>query len=241
MRKLTFLPLLLAGIANTPHVHAGAMGEELTQTAYTIKPFVSVEGAYSWYGTGSVNINGVGASEPIRHNGWGGRVAGGTNFVNGNPISFGSEIAWGYYAKSSLNTPGINGTSDYYGFDILGAINYTYNQFDFFAKAGAMFFNKKVDALRNLTTNFDGVTISSSIRDRVITNETMPEIKFGGLYNFNPNLGISLAYMHIFGTSTKWHVQTTATTPTTLTYSKSTNVRIPSFDTIMLGLRYQWG
>ncbi len=219
------ITLFTLSICLIPVGQAGTVGDAQTHTA-GITPFVGIEGSYNWvdYKKGSIadsesNLN----NEP-----WGGRVSAGFTVPYSERISFSNEIAWGYYGEQTKTDKSNNFSSNnkLYGFDLLVGINYRYYQTDWFIKAGALALNRST----NRSVSNDTVDINLALSK----TEVLPEIKVGGLYEVTDHVGVSLAYMHAFGAQHELTTYASESTPLTI----HGNIRNPSIDAILLGLRY---
>ena len=222
------------------NAYAGDIGPATINTPLINTAFVGIEGAYTWNHVSGIHINEFSAEPQLKN--WGGRASIGTQRTIANNISLSAEAGWGYYDEMSLKIPliGKSNTTDVYGFDLLFGATRSYQNFEFYAKAGAMAELLRVKDISDLSAAYPGDFYSGI--DQVSSTYTfiVPEIKFGGIYNVTEQLGISLAYMYVFG----WNTGITATQAASTTGIISTqNLRSgpPAFNTVMLGLRYNIG
>ena len=133
----TKIALLVLTLSMGTVANAGTMGPVTTAPEHAL--FASVEGAYTWSSLGPVMINNRVLNSS--YNGWGGRVAAGAVHHTATPLSYTAELGWGYYGDKDYSTPlaGVIKSKDkLYGVDFLVGANYRFDQFDLFAKAGAM-------------------------------------------------------------------------------------------------------
>ena len=218
------------------NVYAGVMGPVSSDIASVIVPFVSAEGAYTWNAMYPGVINGVQSDRNTSH--WGGRAAGGFALKRTENLYFSGEVGWGSYGNNHFSTTsGESAFYNFYGFDILLGAIYSYRQFDFFAKAGAMIETLRGSAKSNLTEYYPGGLYSGYLDESTSQTTALPEIKVGGEYNFNNHLALSLAYMYAFGSNQSMHIENHAVMGA-ITLNQQLHFEGPSFNTIMLGLRY---
>ncbi|CDZ77637.1 hypothetical protein BN59_01921 [Legionella massiliensis] len=245
--KKTALTIGLIGLMSQ-NVFAGDMGVVNPVQISPFIPFISGEGAVTWNTIKSARVFDV--SPSTNKDKWGGRVAVGFNHQYRNNFGFSSEIGWGYYGRTSSHVFGaaqsgslaISNSSDLYGFDILAGLTYDLNRCSLFLKAGAMAENRRVKGLSvfrnsNNTTNY----VSSNKLHTVSTN-VLPEVKVGGIYNVNDIVGISLAYMHVFGNNNySAKVSGAFSNPqATAGVSSTVSAQNPSLDSLMFGLVLRW-
>lgn len=204
---------------------AGTVGDIHT-TPHTTIPFGSAEAAATWLGTDSSVIYGQPPALSLQH--WGGRLAVGALFSHNEKMRFSSELGWGSYGSvksiNQLTSPSIykRMDCDIYGFDVLVGALYNYRQFDAFFKVGAMAENR----------NYTGLLISglTTLKQKNMQTNVNPEIKVGGIYNINEQLGITLAYMRVFANN-----NTSSSFTANATTSSLEN---PTLDSVMFGLTY---
>lgn len=201
--------------------------------------FVSAEGNYTTNSIDSVKVRSISLSRST--NDWGGRIAAGAIHHADACMSYTAEIGWGYYGKTQFNssTLGINNTSTIYGMDLLVGADYRYNQFDIYAKAGGMNENVKMERKTNLSQFVTGGSTVGNTDVTATVSAIVPEVKVGGIYNFNDQVGISLAYMYVFGSTVNMSYAPSFD-GTTTTLNTKTNAPPASLSSIMLGLTYQF-
>ena len=219
------------------NVYAGEMGPVSTTEYSTILPFVTLEGDYAWNSMYPGVINGI---QSVKKNSpWGGRAAGGFALKRTENLFFSGEAGWGAYGHNNLlTTSGESASYYFYGFDLLLGATYFYQQFDVFAKAGAM-----IETLRGISNTtlgeYDpGSILSGYVSESSSQTTALPEVKIGGEYNFNSQLAVSLAYMYVFGSNQKLFVDNKVTSGQGLARNQQLRFQGPSLNSIMLGLRY---
>lgn len=218
------------------NAYAGAMGPISSVDNSMIKPFVSLEGAYTWNSMYPGIVNGVQSTRDVSP--WGGRVAGGIALERSDNLHFSGEFGWGSYGHNRFSVASGETASYYFnGFDVLLGAIYSYRQLDFFVKAGAMGENLQGSSNAVLGQYYPG-GISSGVESKSFTNSAfLPEIKVGGEYNFYNKLAVSLAYMYVFGTNQSILVDNYIA-PGTVNINRQIRGQAPSFNSLMLGLRY---
>jgi len=220
------------------NAHAGAMGPASSSVGSTILPFVSIEGAYTWNSMYPGKINGF---QSTRNNyPWGGRAAGGFALKHTENLRLSGEVGWGSYGNNRFSTTAGEAACYYfYGFDILLGAIYSYRQLDFFAKAGAMIETLRGNANSDLGQFYPGGFYSGHIAEATSQTAALPEIKVGSEYNFNSHLALSLAYMYAFGSNQSLSANNQAPgAGNGVTLNQQLRFQAPTFNTIMLGLRY---
>ena len=218
------------------NVHAGAMGPVSSNIGSVVVPFVSLEGAYVWNSMYPGKINGY---QSIRHDyHWGGGAAGGFVLKRTENLYFSGEMGWGSYGHNNFPTSsGESASYDFYGFDMLLGAIYSYRQLDFFAKAGAMIETLRGSSNSDLGEFYPGGVYSGHVAESTSQTTALPEIKIGGEYNFYNNLALSLAYTYVFGSNQSMLIDNHATLGE-FHLNQQLRFQGPSFNTIMLGLRY---
>lgn len=233
--KNTFIStILLTSIA----ANAGTMGAEFDARPL-IAPFASLEGSYTWNGIKSSTINGT--KSTLTTDGWGGRAAVGLKHNYTHQLSLSGEIGWGYYGstKQNLASLGSNAKFTITGIDFLFGPLYHYRKVDIFAKAGVMLESVRNNALLNLGTIHQGGLVSGLDRRVETYSGALPELKAGGIYNVNDNLGISLAYMFVSGYNPKLN-KTFSSSGGRIIDSGVVSTGATTLSTIMLGLTYNF-
>jgi hypothetical protein len=214
---------------------AGTVGPAST-TLRTITPFVSAEAAATWNQINSVEINHFATSQQTDL--WGGRVAGGLMTSLSDVIRFTFEAGIGYYGKNTrtLASKDFFATSKIDGLDVLIGGMYRYNQLDLFVKGGGMVQSQRINVQADLTKAISGGLINGSVNTILTRTQFMPEIKVGGIYNFNEHWGATLAYMHVFGSNVNGTFNVTAMPGSILAYNTG-HGECPTLDSVMFGLQ----
>lgn len=218
--------------------HSGTMGAEY-EARPLIAPFASLEGSYTWNGIKASTINDTKAT--LTMNGWGGRAAVGLKHNYTHHVSLSGEIGWGYYGSSKENFASLrsNEKATITGIDFLVGPLYHYRKVDIFAKAGVMLESVRSNALLNLGMIHQGGSISGVDRRVETFSGALPELKSGGTYNFNDNLGISLAYMFVSGYNPKAN-KTFSSNGGQIIDSGVVSTGATTLSSIMLGLTYNF-
>ncbi|MDP1603153.1 MAG: hypothetical protein Q8M03_07805 [Legionella sp.] len=230
----------LSALCLSTGLYAGTMGPINTPVGHPL--FTSIEGAYTWDEVDDTNINGFLASKSTNH--WGGRIAAGATHYSAlnNNLSYTAEMGWGYYSRTRITLPlfGANAKNDIYGLDLLVGVNYAFDSFDLFLKAGGMVQNVRRELTTDLSSFVTGGSVTGISQATLTSSAVVPEVKVGGVYNFNDSLGLSLAYMYVFG-NTNVHATTSRFFDGTTIVSNSSVVGSPvALSTVMLGLRYSF-
>lgn len=231
---ITAIPAILVCASS----YAGVMGP-VEAPIPGISPFVSAEGAYTWNKLEPYVVNSSASS--LDKNGWGGRLAGGFIQPILNNYEFSFEGGLGYYGNTVKNTNGLapNPKTLLEGLDVLIGGAYKYNQFGLFLKGGAMILNRQTKVTNILGEIAPGGLLSGSRTINNSVTEMMPEIKVGGLYDVNPNLAITVSYMHVFGANNGGY-SNIITSPDSINYIASMNQKNPTLNSVLFGLQYKF-
>lgn len=236
----TPIAMLLTAMSVTS-AYAGTMGPVSVENHAL---FATAEGAYTWSQLGDVTLNRF--SLRTDYNGWGGRLAVGATHYTSTPWSYTAELGWAYFANKDFKneTVGVRYSRDnIYGMDLLAGISYRYDMFDLFAKVGGLIESEQQKQKIDLTAYQNNGSFTGYSSTKFTMTNILPEIKVGGVYNFNPELGISLAYMHAFGNSTSVNIVNSRTgytnSPTYDQQVRATTAPV-SLDSVLLGLRYSF-
>jgi hypothetical protein len=244
--KKAVIAMFLMGLS-MEGANAGMMGSIPVGQDYFV-PFVSGEADATWNTNKSVTIFGNSPSTSSQI--WGGRGAVGVVHAGHNHWGYSSEVGWGYYGNTSSSSAGsttggslsITNNSDFYGFDILVGLTYDVEAFRLYLKGGAMAENRYVNGYAQFQNSIGGSNYLSTNRLKTTATNVLPEIKVGGIYNFNEHLGLSLAYMHVFGNDNFSASVTGAfSNPQALAgISSVVSAQNPSLDSVMFGLVYNF-
>jgi hypothetical protein len=238
--------IALSVLAAMSTAHAGSMGP-VTSVQPNYTPFVSAEGSYTWSSFMPSSAVSVKSTDP-----WGGRLAVGVNRPWNDNWGLSFETGYGYYGNASnvasmtggntLGSGTINVTNkiDVLGADILAGLSFTHNQFDLFAKAGMMVQTlwEKGTAQTNMSM-LSVINVASNVVYRDAQTAVLPEIKVGGNYNFNEAMGLSLAYMHVFGSSQNGAAMSVPAGEIS-PISMKVNMQPVILNAIMLGIHYNF-
>jgi hypothetical protein len=236
---------LLAGTAS-----AGTMGDASFVNKDYFVPFVMGEGTVTWNSTKSVTI--FGNQPSISKQLWGGRGAVGVVHTSISRFGYTTEMGWGYYGSTSSRNSGssaagslaITNDSYLYGFDLLAGLTYDFAPLQVYLKAGAMAENRHTKAYAQFgnTNPINGTNYLSTNQLRSTATNVLPEIKVGGLYAINEHLGLSLAYMHVFGNDNfAATVNGSFASPGAASgISSVANAQNPSLNSILFGLVYHF-
>lgn len=240
--------ILMSLCALSWQTNAGTMGDVVASPGFV--PFISGEAAATWNTIKSSTI--FGHSPSIKRNAWGGRGAVGLYRAYSEHWAVSGEIGWGYYGNTKSTHSGtapdgrasVSGstTSDLYGFDVLAGLIYRVNQFDLFFKAGAMAENRSYNGNISTTITTNGVSGTNNISLTNVQTNVYPEIKVGAIYNINSNLGVSLAYMGVYGNDAlSFSSNGTLPNGTTATnLDLSAALQNPTLNSVIFGLVYKF-
>lgn len=239
MTNKTSTALFVLTLSGYTMSFAGSMGP--VKTTPQIIPFAGLEASYTWHQYDGIGISGSSSSQTSDP--WGGRFYAGFLYSLNESIYLSSEFGGGYYGSESVtnSSKGISARYTADGYDLLVGAGYRFNAFEIFGKVGAMMENWRLKSSKNLALVSPGGLLNGQYDYRGITAETLPEIKVGGIYNWNDRLGVSLAYMHVFGAKMQASMNiSSSTTPPSINFSGENNMQNPTLDSVMLGLRYNF-
>lgn len=87
----------------------------------------------------------------------------------------------------------------------------------------------------------DAININASGTLRTSHTAVLPELKVGGKYAITQSLDLSLAYMHVFGSNMPGGNAEIRLPRRDLTLvSDSINLQVPTLDTILFGIHYNF-
>lgn len=216
--------------------------------------FVELESGYSWNTLKDIDINIIGAEDvhaSASKNGWSGRIALGLGKQVCAPFYITSEIGWGYYGDSILlikatgplvgapGAPDFNGirlksTQD--GFDILAGVLYNQPCYELFLKAGALIQNSQLDLDADISAVTTG-NMQGNVSIGLNQTQVLPEVKIGGVYHVNCNLGVLVDWTYAFGSNTRIQANIDPNNPLG---TINMNLKNPSLNTVMVGLQYRF-
>lgn len=240
LASICLMSLLAEGVS------AGTMGDVMAGDYFV--PFAVGEATVTWNTTQSATI--FGNPPSLTKQLWGGRGAVGVAHASPTRFGYTAEIGWGYYGSTKsynfgAGTPGsllITNSSYLYGLDILAGLTYDFNPLQVFIKGGALAENRHTNGYAEFRNVNNGISYLSTNAIKSTTTNVLPEIKVGGLYSVYDNLSLSLAYMHVFGNDNFAATVTGAfSNPGAgAGMSSVTNAQVPSLDSILFGLVYQF-
>lgn len=218
---------------------AGDMGELSNVNKTT--PFIIGEASINYIAYQPEIFNNISASQIS--NIWGGRFGAGLTRQYRGQFSLTSELGYGYYGR--VRTSFINSVNNNYyaidGLDALVGFVYRLKDLDMFFKAGAVIENRRVKGSLDLYEAYQSDTISGSQNYNSNFTQVLPALKTGGMYNFNANYAITLAYMHIFGSNTSTVTNVSAqSSPLEIVSYNNIHSQNPTIDSIFFGIQYNF-
>jgi hypothetical protein len=241
--------IITSSIIASALANAGTMGVVSSKPA--ISPYVTLDADYTWTDVDNFVINNVVPNRTLGR--WGGRL--GLGFMSAINESWAAtaEIGGGYYGSVKISSPsnGIVSNFSLDGYDVLfGGIynlkswsNQAFlSQLKIFGSAGLMVQNARQKVTQNLALQTPGGVFSGLVTNKSSHTEALPELKVGMLYDVTESLALSVAYMHVFGSTPGAQLTSLATpTPETSIISGGyINSLSPTFDTILFGIRYNF-
>lgn len=233
MDKLIKIGVVLACVTSA---QAGGMGD--VAPCNKVVKFISGEAGYNWIPFNGVNINGFRSTNT--NQGWGGRLGAGLMQDYRDNFGFSGEMGYGYYGKVNIRFPNNVQRGSFYldGLDLLAGAYYAYKQVDIFFKAGAMVQNRRSSGTQNNALDVNGSVVTGTRKGNINNSQVLPEIKVGGLYNYNDLVSLSLSYMRVFGSTISGSSNKSFTaSPASLTSNTSVHLQNPTINAIMFGLQ----
>ncbi|MDF1827143.1 MAG: hypothetical protein P1U39_02570 [Legionellaceae bacterium] len=215
--------------------HAGDMG---SKPAPVSMPYIGGEVSYNWMQRDNPNINGFSPRSSIQH--WGGRVSAGMLKFYNEKLRFTGEIGGGFYGNESTKIPqlSVKEKQSVDGYDVLVGALYKLEKVDVFGQVGFMVQNLRMSLNQaNLSEVSQGTFLTGTSYQRDNKAAVLPELRVGGIYNLREDLGITLTYMHAFG-STLSNTFSMVAAPGNIHATQVAKMQNPSLDSILLGLRY---
>lgn len=227
--------LLAVALLATGTSFAGTMGPVISKPA--ISPYITGEASWTSPDSNDGVINGSALNKS--NQGWGGRLGAGIMYPFNDTLAFTTEIGGGYYGSVSYVSPtgNVNVKDNIDGYDALFGALYKLNNFDLFLQGGFMIQNYRQKGTVDLSI-LPGGLITGSVNHSFNQTQVLPEIKVGGIYNINPNWGVTVAYMHAFGSDRYINTTNTGGIFTGFSSNTSFNLNNPSLNSVMFGLRY---
>ena len=225
---------------------AGSMGP--VATLPTFIPFLGGEASYTGQQLSTPSVNSSTATTSGQ--GWGGRLSGGFVHPFADKWGFISEIGGGYYGGKDATFYTTAGTqigtlkTSVDGYDVLVGGLYKLDKFDYWDVAGQldllveggfMVENFRSQSVVNGDTISSGYDGTSNVKSDI--TQAFPEIRVGGIYNLNENWGLTVTYLHVWGSSPR-SVQGISKTATVETTNAAVNAQAPTLDTVLFGLKY---
>lgn len=226
---------MAVALLSTGTSFAGTMGPVVSKPA--ISPYITGEASWTSPDSNDGVINGNALNKSFQ--GWGGRLGAGIMYPYNDNLAFTTEIGGGYYGSISYVSPtgSINFKDNIDGYDALFGALYKLTNFDLFLQGGFMIQNYRQKGTIDLSI-LPGNLIVGSATNNINQTQVLPEIKVGGIYNINPNWGVTVAYMHAFGSERYINSDNTGTIFTGFRSYTSMNLNNPSLNSVMFGLRY---
>jgi hypothetical protein len=224
------------GLLCSSYTYAGAMGPAAVSPAVST-PYASLEVSSTWLQSDGLIYNN--RSPGTTSQPWGGRFAVGILKPYSERLSFTGEFGGGYYGSKTINIPAINRffRSSIDAYDLLAGALYKINKFDAIGQIGVLMQNHRWRITQDYALQAPGGLLSGVTTKRSNLTQILPELRVGGMYNYNDNLGVSLVYMHAFGSTEKGSITSTGS-PGSLTLNGTSNFQGPTLNSILLGVRY---
>ena len=222
--------------------HAGSMGPVSMASSYT--PYLTGEASYTWPQLGNLMINKDLTTTTSQ--GWGGRLGAGMMYNYNEKLSFTGELGGGYYGSKNrkvMTTTGAvasNGSMAIDGYDLLAGFVYKWTYFDVFFQGGFMLENARVTQSVDLGLASPGNFYHGYVSQNGNSTQALPEIKVGGIYNINPNWGLDVAYMHVFGSTPSFNGSFAGTTTGGVYKVIDSVSQNPTLDSVMFGVHYNF-
>lgn len=235
MKKIAIITIMALTHLSTGH--AGSM-ENVSVQPFSV-PYASVEGSCTWSQIDGLTLN---MNPPGMHKQlFGGRLAAGIVRSYSSHLRLNAEFGGGYYGSTKVVIPASGWRNQHTidGYDLLFGALYKVNSFDLFGQIGAMVQNNRSNRDQNYAMEIPGGLVSGLTTSKYSYTQVLPEIKLGGIYSINNNWGISLAYMHAFGSSMEGKIALYAT-PSVVTINGEKDIQNPTLNAVMLGLRYSF-
>ena len=222
--------------------HAGSMGPVSSMASYT--PYLTGEASYTWPQGNNPTVTGITMTSSSQ--GWGGRLGAGMLYNYTEKLGFTGEIGGGYYGSQNRTMTGPAGSAGHLnysldGYDVLAGFVYKWNYFDVFLQGGFMMENRRISESADLAQTMPAAgLIKGRANINANTSQTLPEIKVGGIYNINPNWGLDVAYMHVFGSTPSLTSQYTGSLVSGIRENMTVDMQNPTLDSVMFGLHYNF-
>lgn len=243
MKKIKYV-LALASSLGFGSGFAGTMGAVAPISTHDIKPFITAEGFPVWINFGGIRLTTNGTTKSVDTGYYlsgGARVAGGATYTYSPTIDFSMETAWNYFGSTSGSVRSQEFGAVLSGADVLVGVTYKYKMTEWFLKGGTLFERNLVNYSQPSSFLLESGTnnVYAQINASAVVSDILPMVKVGGLYNYNDALGFTLSYMHAFGQTPRFTGIETTSGSNIYDYI-DTNLRGPSLNALMIGLRYQF-
>jgi hypothetical protein len=215
--------------------HAGDMGGSPLSV---FKPYFGAEASYNWIAIDKPSINSILGSSSAQN--WGGRLYAGFLRHHTEKLGFTGELGGGYYGDQSINLPQLSSTqrNSVVGYDVLVGALYKFKKFDVFGKVGFMVENFRTRTKEQNLKLIEGDFFTGSYDVRSTNTQVLPEIRVGGIYNLRDDLGLTLSYMHAFGSTPSISGSMSSSQAAGINQTAVANLQNPSLDSVLLGLIY---
>lgn len=245
MKKIGKITLGVSAAILSNSVFAGDMGPAVIDFDHSIVPFVSAEGFPLWIKFGGITVNrnnDISSADSGTFTSGGARVAAGFIYPFKPNWDLTSEFGWSYFGHTSGSVSEGSLSASLYGVDFLVGAAYKVSNYEIFGKVGALFeradFDFSIPSTYALTSNSIDYYIASDAKTSV--TEVLPEVKVGINYDYTPKVAFSIAYMHAFGTTPYANLSSINTNSTTLNAVVNTDLKAPTLDALMFGVRYKF-
>ncbi len=234
------IAISIFGLILSSATQAGSMGK--VETPPKFSPYFNLEASATWNGQGVYRVNSALATQT--NNIWGGRFSAG-NVWRYNSFGLIGEVGGGYYGKTDNRNPlgGVVVNRKFDGYDILVGVIYNLAKYisvnlDVFGDVGFMGQNMRYERIYNYSSFVSGGFIIGSNTEKMIRTAILPEFKVGVIYNYNDSLGLTVTYLHVFGTEPDGSITIQGVPGSSLNINGSQTYANPTFDTLLFGIRY---
>lgn len=238
MKKNLITAIILFFIMNTTTYAKGETGDYTSLIMPDIV-FANVEGAYNWIDNMPVSINTY-YSPTITKQNWGGHAAGGLLYFPAERFGVGVEAGWGYYGGVKMVSPRDRWSAQTRldGVDVLFDLLYHFDHLDILGDVGFLIQNQQLSVFDSQASGPIRDALKSNLIDLYDQSGVFPEIKVGLLYHLNDYWGVSLSYLHVFGSSTQNAAETDSIGEDIA--GTGADQGNPSLNTLMLGIRFNF-
>lgn len=230
--------LFVTSLLSSTVVFSGTMGVVQEASTHQFSPYLVAEGAYSWNEGTTLVFQDQNLSK--HNNGWGGRFGGGIIRPVAESWAINFEGGLGYYGQpEKVLLDAVSVSQQLYGFDMLLGGTYNYNKISLYVKGGAMVENKYVVDVQYLDRLIQGNLITGVMRNHKLETQLLPEIKVGGIYALNDNLGLTLSYLRTFAPVNNGHsIYNISANANGINVYTSSYQTAPSINSFLFGLQY---